>query len=266
MATLQILLSCMHQSDMGIAQKSNIQTDAVIVNQCDIEREDTATFVGNDGAVHRINMYSTPQRGLSRSRNMALRYAESDLCLIADDDEILEDNAAQLIKRAFEEYPKADVITFRVKGSLNYTKKYAERPTRIGYLKAMQTSSVQIAFRRKAITENGIGFDEEMGAGTGHGGGEEIKFLFDCLHKNLKIQYVPHLIATLKTDTPSSWFKGYTPIFFRQQGWATRRYLGLPLTVLYSLYFTLRKRKKYSKQMTFLQALSEMLKGTFCGL
>lgn len=33
--TLNILISCMHQKDASIIKRSNVQSDVVVVNQCD---------------------------------------------------------------------------------------------------------------------------------------------------------------------------------------------------------------------------------------
>ena len=33
--TFNILISCMHQKDASIIKRSNIQSDVVVVNQCD---------------------------------------------------------------------------------------------------------------------------------------------------------------------------------------------------------------------------------------
>ena len=35
---LQVLVSCMHQQDYSLLEKMNIQTDAIIINQCDINK------------------------------------------------------------------------------------------------------------------------------------------------------------------------------------------------------------------------------------
>lgn len=59
----------------------NINTDAVVINQCSIEQENNFIFNGKN-----IKWVDSLEKGLSKSRNMALKYASGDICLIADDD------------------------------------------------------------------------------------------------------------------------------------------------------------------------------------
>lgn len=85
--TLQVLLSTMNQKNFNLVKKMNIQTNTIIINQCDKNSKDKIIYKGNE-----INMLSYEERGLSVSRNKALKYAQSDICLIADDGLIYVDN------------------------------------------------------------------------------------------------------------------------------------------------------------------------------
>lgn len=266
MSKLSILISCMHQDDERIVSESNVQTDVVVINQCNNDHCYTSDFNNIQNDTCKLVWINTSQRGLSKSRNMAIRNATSELCLIADDDEWFEDDAHINITQAFQEYPKADIITFLVEGSHSFNKPYAQHATEVGYIKAMQTSSVQIAFRLNRVVEKAIAFDELMGSGSGHGGGEEIKFLFDSLHKGLKIQHVPVKIASLKKGSDSQWFKGYTKDFFIQRGWSTRRYLGTFMAVAYAWYYSVRKRHEYGHEMSMIKAVWYIHKGIFLNL
>ena len=109
---LEVLLSCMHQSDASIASQVNLQSDAVIVNQCDIDNTVEVSFNNSAGNPCKIKFISTKERGLSKSRNMAIRNSRADLCLIADDDECLDTDYPQTIIEAFQKYPQADIIAF----------------------------------------------------------------------------------------------------------------------------------------------------------
>ena len=71
---LEVLLSCMYQEDMGIAVRARVQSDLLIINQCNKNGIDEVT----DG-VHHIRMISSTERGLSKSRNMALENACGDI-------------------------------------------------------------------------------------------------------------------------------------------------------------------------------------------
>ena len=260
---LETLISCMHQNDDSIVKKSNVKSDAIIVNQCDKNEIYRKEIISDNGRQQQMTMICTTERGLSRSRNMAIANATADICLIADDDELFNDNATENILKAYEEYPEADLITFKVKGSVSSHKKYAQNTGKIGYLKALHISSVQITFRRQRIIEKEISFDPEMGSGSGHGCGEETKFLYDCLHKKLRIVHVPVTIASLVEGSDSQWFTGRTPRFFVNRGWATARYLGRPLATAYAFYYAWTKRNEYKNETTIVQALKNMLYGIY---
>ena len=253
---LEVLLACMNQNDLSIITRSNIQSDAVVVNQCSINKHETLLALDNK----RISIYYTTERGLSRSRNFAISNATNDICLLCDDDEVLDDNYVTIIINAFKRYPQVDIITFNVHSPRN--KVYSRKVKNVGYIGAMRTSSWEIAFRRESIIRENILFDIEMGSGTGNGGGEELKFLFDCLKKGLKIIHVPIYIATVK-QTESQWFHGYTDTYFINQGWVSRRLLGLPLGLCYVVYTSIAKHSVYKTDNTFIKALSLQVKGMF---
>lgn len=206
---LEILLSCMHQT-ADIIKRSNIKCNATIVNQCDKDDKRIFEFYCNEGT-SMINWIDSSKRGLSRSRNMALHSASCDYCLISDDDEVFVDGVDKIIEKAFRENSQSDVLIFKLN---NWETKYPSHTKNVGYIQAMRTASYQIAFRRAKIVENNIFFDEEMGSGTGHGAGEECKFLFTCLHKGLRLTFVPKTIATLRTGSESQWFSGYDSKYF----------------------------------------------------
>lgn len=257
---LEVLISCMHQKDASIIQRTNIQSDVLVINQCDENKVEEFDFKNKKGENCHARIIYTQERGLSKSRNMAIRNAKGDICLLCDDDELFEDDYVQTIIRAFEENPKTAVITFLV--LLPNKNKYASKEKNIGYIGAMRAHSVEIAFRRKSILDKGICFDELMGSGTGNGGGEEIKFLFDCLSNGLKIRYCPTKIASV-AQTDSKWFDGFTNKYFLNRGWSNRRILGLPLACCYALYFSVKNHPKYRLDNTFWNALYYQLKGTF---
>lgn len=249
---LEILMSAMFQNNTDIVKHSRVTGDILIINQCD---ENNLLEISD-----KIRMISTTERGLSRSRNMALRNALGDVCLFADDDEEFAEDYEAVILNAFAEYPDADLIAFSLNKS---TKKFSKKVSCVGYLKALKLCSCQVAFRRDSILKNNIQFDETMGAGTGNGGGEENKFLFDCLRKGLKIYFVPQPIATLLRKG-SSWFKGYTDQYFLNSGWAIKRVFNHTfLAILYCFYFSLFKYSVYKQENSLFHALYWMIKGVF---
>lgn len=258
--TLEVLISCMHQKDASIIQRTNIQGDVLVINQCDENKIEEFDFKNKKGENCHVRIIYTKERGLSKSRNMAIRYAKGDICLICDDDEILVDDYDNIIIQVFEAHPDIDIVAFIVNAP--HKNSYPKKAKNVGYVGAMKISSCQIAFRRNSIVEHGIRFDEKMGSGTGNGGGEENRFLFDCLGKGLKIRFCPQLIASI-SQTESNWFHGFTNDYFYNKGWSNRRLLGLFWAWCYAFYFSIVKYKKYKCDNTFWGSLYFQLKGTF---
>lgn len=249
---LEVLISCMNQTDYELIDRSRITTDVLMINQTDFESTDMAQNCGQ--IIRRIN---TKERGLSRSRNMALEHAAGDICLICDDDEIFTDRYEAVICQAFQRLPDADIIAFDLVHKITRLK---PRIQRVGRLKSLKLASYQLALKRTAILSSGVRFDPLMGSGTGNGAGEENKFLLDCLRTGLRIYYVPQTIGEVCYG-PSNWFSGYDEAFFLQRGSSTRYMMGLIPAVLYGIYYIIAKRALYRDTISFSKAAAALLRG-----
>ena len=187
MSKVEVLMSIMSQKAEEIVKRTNIKSPAVVVNQCD--RNDRKNIIINE---YNVNYIDTTDRGLSKSRNLAIQEAKGDYCLLCDDDEVLDDDHVEKIEASFRKYTDADIICFIITRD---KKKYPQHNLRINYLNSLRISSVQMVIKRTSIINNNIKFDENFGAGSPNGAGEENIFMFDCLKKNLKIYYVPVVIG-----------------------------------------------------------------------
>ena len=257
--SVELLISCMHQKDFSVAEQMNIQSRALMINQCDTEGMDETEING-----YPVRMISTAERGLSRSRNMAIRNAAADFCLICDDDEKLYDTYVQTIENAYERIPDADIIAFRM---ANQRSRLKQEEQLLNKYTCMRISSWQITFRVDSIRAKGLYFDPYMGAGSGNGAGEEVKFLRDCIGRGMKVYYVPEDIGEVNNtyyetgEAQGTWFKGFDRDFFYQRGITNRYMLGLPVSVLYAFYYTIVKRNEYGKYMKPADALKYTLQG-----
>ena len=251
---LQALISTMNQQDYELINEMNIDTNAIVINQGD--RKSVDKFNSNNSKITWINSKS---RGLSKSRNIALRNATSAVCLLADDDLKYIKGYKDIILEQFKLYPNADIITFQVEGIENKFKDYYNKPRNLNYLTSMKVSSVEIAFKVDSIRKKDICFNELFGSGAKYISGEESLFLIDSLKSGLKLQYVPIKIADLHLGE-SSWFKGYNKDYFSTKGAvfaAMSEIFSIPLII----QFALRKHKLFSREMTRSQAIKIMLKG-----
>ena len=257
---LEVLISCMHENDHSIVERSNVQSDVVVVNQCDRESIEEFDFTNKSGEACHCKFVNTTERGLSRSRNMAIQNACGDICLICDDDEFLFDDYPEKLTNAFSDEPNAAVIAFALDRK-DHPKKFPEHKFKLGFKSIGQISSLQIAFRRDMINSAGIVFDVKMGSGTGNGGGEENMFLHTCLRRKLSMFYYPQVIATIDATGNSKWFKGYTTQYFQNLGWVSRRIHGAFVGWLYITVWTLTHRGLYSGDSSMWNAYKNLLNG-----
>lgn len=233
----EVLVSTMHQieGDYSLLKKMNIQTDAVVINQCDRNGKEEIEFNGK-----KITWINTNDRGLSKSRNMAIANSTADICLIADDDEIFLNGFEDIILKSFENNPDFDLIRFKVHGIEKEFKKYQKKACRINMRLSLKISSVEVAFRRKKINEMRLRFDELIGAGTEFFMGEENVFLIDFLRKKGRAWYFPIDIAELHIGN-SSWFTGFNEKYYLARGAsyaAISPVGGYVLSVLFALSHT----------------------------
>lgn len=259
---LTLLIACMHEKDTSIIQRSNVQADVVVVNQCDHDSVEEFDFVNKKGKTCHAKFICTTERGLSRSRNMAIRNAWGDVCLICDDDEWIEDDCEMMILKAYKENEDIGVATFALNRKDKPTT-YSSTSYQLGLKQILGTRSSQISFRLNAILSNRIVFDEKMGSGTGNGGGEENHFLLDCRKAKLKMTYFPSVIATINPGA-SQWFKGYTAKFITDRGWTSRRNLGFLTGYAFIWYNALKHRRDFTRDgLNFAQVIKCLHKGFF---
>lgn len=245
---IEILLSTMNQEDYNIVNEVQIKR-GVVINQSDSQSAEKLD--------KNIKWINTRDRGLSKSRNLALKHSSAEFCVLADDDLVYVDNYEELIGNEFAK-SDADILTFQVEGIEKKFKDYSSKPKIINLLSSLKLSSVEIAFRRQSIMDAGIKFDEHFGSGSVIPMGEENIFIYDCLKKNLKIQYVPVKIADLHIGE-SSWFKGFDGKYLENRGAIFYR-MSNKFYIFLIVQFSLRKNKLF-KDMNIFEIMKYQLNG-----
>lgn len=244
--------------DKTILEKSNLQCDCVIVNQCDKDSIEEFILKGKDNLEHSVKWIDTTERGLSRSRNMAIENATTDVCIIADDDQLFDDGLENTVIAEYLKQPDSDVLIF---GARYKKKQISINPKELGYIDLMRVSSVQITFKRGSVLGK-VRFDTKLGAGTPNGAGEENKFLLDCRKAGLKMNFTPiTLFAMRETGTPSTWLHGFNEDFFYKRGMVARYTYGFWFTMLYVPYYIVSHRKRLDCSLW--KAMQASLRGSF---
>ena len=114
---IETLVATIDQTDHSLVEKMNIQTEAIIGNQCGQSSEEVFEFRGN-----RVVYLNSAERGVGKNRNLLMQHAVADICIFADDDMQFLQGYPQTAKQAFQECPQADILIF------NLVEKQQQRP------------------------------------------------------------------------------------------------------------------------------------------
>lgn len=238
---VQVLVAAMHQKDHSLLEKMNIQSDAIVANQCDHDSIENFEWNG-----HKIRYLNFAERGVGLNRNNALMRADGDICLFADDDMVYTDDYVQVVTKAFEKCPDADVLIFNLIEPVK-TRCVIEKVSKVNYLNFLRYGTARVAVKQASVRKHGIYFNQCFGGGTEHCHGEDNLFLAACLQKGLKMYAIPAFIAELTEERPSSWNAGYDEKYLRDQG-VLYRTMSRRLWKLLCLQDAVRHHREYGRK------------------
>ena len=170
---IQTLISTMNRTDVGFLNSMNIETDVVVGNQNGRDFIEQIELAGRT-----VYLVNSSGRGLSKNRNITVKYSDADICVLADDDIEYCKGYANIIESAFCTHPDADLIVFNL--FENPIERHVIKKThRIRGLEFLRYGSVRIAFKRDSIYGR-ILFDVIQ------------TFGFICSHRYLKLYLLHH--------------------------------------------------------------------------
>ncbi len=247
---IQTLVVTTNQCDHNLPARMNIQTDALIGNQCGREEITEFKYNGN-----RMRYISTATRGVGVNRNQVLLRAEGDVCVLADDDMTFLPGYETVVREWFEKLPDADMLIFNLEGG---KKRYKHtKVSKINRFNYGKFGAARLAFRLRSMRFGGVMFHTMFGGGSEFSCGEDTLFLRDCLKKGLRIYGVPATLARIE-DGDSTWFQGYTDKYLRDKG-ALYSVMSRRWRMLLCLQDAIRFSKKYNR--SWIQAYRLMNQG-----
>jgi glycosyltransferase involved in cell wall biosynthesis len=145
-----------------------------------------------------VRVVNSFEKGLSKSRNLALKNAKGKIVLIADDDVVYKKDFDAKIVQAYNQYGNKSVISFSIeKPDGLLFKKYLPNPKmNLSLMELFNVLSIEISINKSVLDELGVTFDENFGLGSKFEMGEEAIFLSDVKNKNQQIAFVPSVIAS----------------------------------------------------------------------
>lgn len=191
--SIEILVATMHRSSLDFLWnmfKHNNPADfnILIINQTTPEKQLVSDF-------EQIKVINSLEFGVPQSRNLAIKNATSDICLMADDDIIYQPDLKKIITEAFQKHPDAAMISFEAidEDQRKYTNYFPEGIHSKKSLKKIYTWV--ISFRREVYLKNKIFYNMHFGFGSSFKGEEEYVFLRNTYDKGLKMVHVSQAIV-----------------------------------------------------------------------
>ena len=133
-----------------------------------------------------VKWINTKSRGLSKSRNIGLKHASSNLCLLSDNDVFINFEKLGFIAPKINRDDIGSVIC----GNISDIGLNTNKIIFLNKRKALKVCSWQIILNRKSVKD--IFFDERFGLGSDfYNSGEENIFLTDILKNGIKIIAIP---------------------------------------------------------------------------
>jgi len=252
MYTIEVLIAAINQKDAELYYKLGLKTDAIIANQTDSYWYKEYNIDGNT-----VKVISTNGRGVGKNRNIALLNASADICVIGDDDLIYAPDYPEMIIRAFEELPDADIIVFHIVNLKTPNNRIITKVKRVSLFNFVRYGASRIAFKRESLLKANIWFSLLYGGGAKYSAGEDTLFLREALKKGLKIYTYPKKIADAIQET-STWFNGYNEKYFFDKG-VLMANLFPKMKYLVGIYMAIRFKPK--SKFKYLQAIKHVFRG-----
>ncbi|MGM0634817.1 MAG: glycosyltransferase family 2 protein [Bacteroidota bacterium] len=192
---IEILIATMNRSNLDFLKSMFPHHQAgelriLIINQ-------TSNNVLLNTANKNIRVINSFEKGLSKSRNLALQHANAKLVVIADDDLVYQTGFETSILNAYNENPSATLISFQLMNeNLKLHKNYSLKKIDLRKnTKHHNLSSAEITLQMKYVYEYNLYFDTDFGLGASFNSGEETLFLQSILKNNLIAFFIPKTIA-----------------------------------------------------------------------
>lgn len=190
-------------------------------------------------------------RGVTKSRNLALELAETELLLFCDDDIIPDIAGWDALRGLFAQRPSVAFFCGRLKTTDGQDRKaYSTvRPQRVHRLNSLRVGTPELAVRIADIHRKGLRFHTDFGAGTENFIGDEALFIRDMLDADL-LGY--HVAITLGAHPPVSSGSNYS-----RNGLAVRLALFQELfgiwAPMFRLAFALKNRTRINSVMAIIR-------------
>lgn len=249
-----ILISSLKNNADELIKKMNIESDAVIVNQCDEEGIEKQSFDFGE-----VTVISSKERGVGLSRNMCIDNSFGDIVLFGDDDIVYDEGYANRVAKEFENHPEADMIMVNV-NVCDERRTYVNQGfKKLSRFNIGRFPAYSIAVKRDVLIEKNLRFSPLFGGGAKYSNGEDSLFLKEAYDKKVRM-YASDVFVGKEVPRESTWFNGYTEKFFFDRG-VLFAFLYGSFAWIWRIRFVLTKKEMFKGEISRKEANRLMKKG-----
>lgn len=205
-----------------------------------------------------VKYYFMNEKWLSKNRNNALKFATWDICHICDDDLNYIPWFVDIIKWEYLN-KDSDIITFQAENE-QWKKHFWVNEWTHNRLSVLKVWSWWITFKKKALLEKNINFDDNFGLGTKCPVWEENIFLTDCIKKWLKMYHCDNPIVIHPNESSGIDYREELIVarikVFKRLFWYIWWFLGV-------FYFTIFHYRYYKDNFSIFEFLNLSFKSLF---
>jgi glycosyltransferase involved in cell wall biosynthesis len=241
---LEILISTMNRNSLDFLNSmfpfcdfSNFRI--LIINQTS---KDNLLFSGFE-SVRVVNAFD---KGISKSRNLAILNSKAKILLFTDDDVVFIENFDQKIIEAYNNNPLVSAICFQTlttEGVL-YSN-YPKHNKILNNKEIINVLSIEVSCKSDSIKKGKIKFNEWFGLGSQFEDSETFFYLRNLKNKGFRVFFCPLNIVIHKPFSSSDDAKSDRVVYARMAGYY-KRFGFLAYVFLFKYMFFLFRRYNFS--------------------
>lgn len=249
---LEILVATMNRSDLDFlipmfpfAHFSEF--NILVVNQTD----ENALIDSHFSNVRVLNSF---EKGLSKSRNLALKNTIGEIALIADDDAVFLPDFQQKIIGEHKKNEDFSIICFQTLTTKNKPySNYSVKAFRMKEKNFLYVLSIELTFKTKDLHEKNIIFNEHFGLGAQFQDAESLFFLRRANYNQAKVLFCPENIVIHEEYSSSDDVVSDRLLYARMAGFYKKHQFGAYYFLLKYVFYLYRKRL-----ISFLEVFSKL--------
>lgn len=255
---LEILVATMNRSDLNFlipmfpfAHFSDFQI--LVINQTSYNNQIVSDFPN-------VRVLNSFEKGLSKSRNLALKNTVGEIALIADDDVVFLPNFQQKIINQHQRNKDFSIICFQTLTTKNKPySNYSEKEFWMKEKDFLHVLSIELTFKTKDLNEKNVFFNENFGLGAQFQDAESLFFLRRANYHQAKVLFCPENIVIHNEYSSSDDVVSDRLLYARMAGFYKKHQYGAFYFLAKYIFYLFRK--KYISFSEILPKLKTGIKG-----